>query len=75
MDVLLAHRVLPAGCGPDGRTPLMIAAMFDRLEMVDLLLEAGADPARRDGGGAMAADLARKMGAQATPGRLGVAAS
>ena len=67
---LLARGALVDGCGPDGRTPLMVAAMFDRLEMVEMLLAAGADPVRRDAAGLTAADSARRMGAQGTPGRL-----
>jgi ankyrin repeat protein len=41
-----------------GRTPLMFAVMFGRRAMVDLLLEAGADPALADGEGNTALDLA-----------------
>ncbi|WP_232631586.1 ankyrin repeat domain-containing protein [Methylobacterium sp. Leaf118] len=58
------------GAGDGTRTALMIAAMFDRTEIVALLLERGADPARRDAAGLSAADLARQMGAAATPGQL-----
>jgi ankyrin repeat protein len=52
----------------------MTAAMFDRTEMVALLLENGADPDFRDAAGQSAADMARAMGAQATPGQLDAAA-
>jgi uncharacterized protein len=41
-----------------GRTPLMFAVMFGRQAMVELLLEAGADPQRRDVEGHSAIDLA-----------------
>jgi ankyrin repeat protein len=48
----------------------MFAAMFDRLEAVDLLLRRGASPDRRDAGGATAAALACAMGARRTAARL-----
>jgi hypothetical protein len=51
---------------PDGKTALAFAAMFDRVEIVDVLLAAGADPHRRDNAGQRAIDLARLMGATAT---------
>ena len=52
----------------------MIAAMFDRTGIVDLLLARGADPDLRDVTGFGAADLAAKMNAYGTPRQL-VAAS
>jgi len=58
------------GTGSGSRTALMTAAMFDRTEMVDLLLQHGADPDRRDAAGQSAAEMARAMGAQATPDQL-----
>ena len=51
------------GAGPDARTPLRFAAMFDRAEVVALLLERGASASRRDAGGICARDLAQSMGA------------
>jgi ankyrin repeat protein len=56
--------------GPDGRTPLMFAAMFDRLEVLALLLARGAAPDRRDAGGTTARALALAMGAHRTAERL-----
>ena len=72
--LLLRHGAPVDGTGTGTRTALMTAAMFDRTEMVALLLEHGADPEFRDAAGQKAADLARSMGAQATPGQLDAAA-
>ncbi|URD37608.1 ankyrin repeat domain-containing protein [Methylobacterium tardum] len=72
--LLLQHGAAVDGTGSGSRTALMTAAMFDRTEMVDLLLQHGADPDRRDAAGQSAADMARAMGAQATPGQLDGAA-
>ena len=69
--LLLAHGARVDGPDEGGdRTPLMIAAMFDRVEIADALLDAGADPARRDGGGMDLHDLAGKMGAEKVPALL-----
>lgn len=57
--------------GPDGRTPLMLAASTGAEEMVALLLELGADAARRDGKGRTAADLAFENGHTDLGQRLG----
>lgn len=57
--------------GPDGRTPLMLAAATGADEMVALLLELGADAARRDGEGRTAADLAFENGHTDLGQRLG----
>ena len=48
----------------------MIAAMFNRSEIVDVLLERGADPQARDAGGLNAGQLAAAMGAVDTAERL-----
>ncbi|QEE38182.1 MULTISPECIES: ankyrin repeat domain-containing protein [unclassified Methylobacterium] len=72
--LLLQHGAAVNGTGTGSRTALMTAAMFDRTEMVALLLEHGADPDFRDAAGQSAADMARAMGAQATPGQLDAAA-
>ncbi len=58
------------GCGPDGKTALMMAAMFDRVDLLDLLLARGADPEARDAAGLTARDLADGMGAADTAARL-----
>lgn len=72
--LLLDHGAQVDGIGDGTRTALMTAAMFDRTEMVDLLLTRGADPDFQDASGKKAADMARAMGAQATPGQLDGAA-
>jgi uncharacterized protein len=71
--LLIQHGAAVDGVGDGSRTALMTAAMFDRIEMVDLLLQHGADPGRRDASGQSAADMARAMGAQATPAQLDAA--
>jgi ankyrin repeat protein len=62
-DLAIARRLIAAGAAVDaandmGRTPLMFAVMFGRKAMVDLLLEAGANPALADLEGQTALDLA-----------------
>lgn len=42
----------------DGWTPLMFAARYNDADVVEFLLDAGADPAARDAYGSTAADLA-----------------
>ena len=42
----------------------MFAAMFNRLEMMTVLRQRGADPWAHDGGGLTALRAAEKMGAQ-----------
>lgn len=69
--LLLEHGAAVDGVGPDGRTALMFAAMFDRVEVVEALLRHGASPERRDGGGARAVDLAQAMGAERAARVLG----
>ena len=48
----------------------MMAAMFNRTELVDLLLERGADLQARDAQGLSALDAARQMGAADTAAQL-----
>lgn len=59
--------------GPEGSTPLMLAASEGKAEMVALLLEAGADPAKRDREGRTAAELAFANGHADLGQRLGPA--
>jgi uncharacterized protein len=51
-------------------TALMFAAMFDRADIVELLLARGAAAERADGSGATALALARAMGAARTAALL-----
>jgi uncharacterized protein len=75
IETLLAHGADVEGASPDGRTALMIAAMFNRVEIVDLLIGRGANPDARDANGFSARDAAEKMGAPDTAARLADAAS
>ena len=50
------------GAGPDGRTPLMFAAMFDKVEMMELLIQRGEPQAPRRG-------QAHRAGLRAVHGR------
>ena len=69
--LLLAHGARVDGPGRgDERTPLMVAAMFDRVEVAQALLDAGADVGRRDDAGMDLHDLAGKTGAAKVPALL-----
>ena len=70
--LLLQHgaNVNVNGTGPDGKTALMMAAMFNRTDIVELLIAQGADPDARDASGMSALDAARGMGAADTPTQL-----
>jgi ankyrin repeat protein len=48
----------------------MVAAMFNRTDIVDLLIARGANPQARDAGGNSAADAAARMGAADTAAQL-----
>jgi ankyrin repeat protein len=49
----------------------MEAALNGQLDLIDLLLAFGADPALRDGGGRSASDYARARGHDEAAARLG----
>jgi ankyrin repeat protein len=68
--VLLAPGAAVAGAPPAGPTALMIAAMFNRVELVEYLIGRGANPDARDANGFSARDAAEKMGAPDTVARL-----
>lgn len=58
---LLARGASPNGYGPDGHAPALVyAAGNNNVEIVNLLLERGADPTRRDFNGKTALDHARE---------------
>lgn len=67
-DVAALEKLLPAAGdlkafdGPNGVTPLMVAASAGHEAVVELLLERGSDPSRRDAQGRSAAEHARKSG-------------
>jgi len=69
--LLLAHGARVDHAGDDGRTPLMLAVMFDHAEVVGVLLEAGADGRRHDKAGREARELALTMGVWRTQFVLG----
>jgi ankyrin repeat protein len=58
------------GSSFDGRTALMMAAMFNRVEVVDYLIGKGADPRAKDANGITALDAAKTMGAVDTVAQL-----
>ncbi|HEU0230272.1 MAG TPA: ankyrin repeat domain-containing protein, partial [Burkholderiaceae bacterium] len=60
--MLLADKAIVNAPGPDGTTPLMMAALSGSDAMVRLLLHAGADPTMRNLKGQSAADWARQKG-------------
>ena len=51
------------GASFDGRTALMMAAMFNRVAIIDYLISKGADPQAKDANGITALDAAKTMGA------------
>lgn len=71
-DMLLKHGAAVDGPtdGSGDRSPLMVAAMFDRVDIAELLLAHGADPGLRDKGGLGIAELTSAMGAEKVPALL-----
>jgi ankyrin repeat protein len=64
--LLLDHGAQVDAAGPNGKTALMFAAMFNRADIARLLLARGADPFRLDADGVSMLEAARKMGAPDT---------
>lgn len=60
---LLLHSGARVDSPPGGRTALMVAAMFNRVEVMQLLKAQGADPGARDASGLDPLQAARAMGA------------
>ena len=58
------------GASFDGRTALMMAAMFNRTEIIDYLISKGADPKAKDANGITALDAAKTMGATDSAAQL-----
>ena len=69
-ELLLAKGARVDGAAPDGRTALMMAAMFNRTAMLELMLAHGGDPHARNAKGLSAKDLALTMGAPETARQL-----
>ena len=63
LEILLGlDPTLAVAVGPNGDTPLHLAARFGHVEAARRLLDAGAEPSACDGSGATAADLAAARG-------------
>jgi hypothetical protein len=60
--LLLDHEADPNRCNRAGQTPLMMAALFGQIEIITMLLAAGADRTLRDASGNIAADVAAAQG-------------
>ena len=65
-EVLVEYGASVNARSDEGRTPLMMAAAFDRADMVRWLVAHGADPEIRDAAGLRAVDAAAVLGANGT---------
>lgn len=70
VKALIEGGALVEGASSDGRTALMMAAMFNRTEMVDYLVSQGANPKATDAQGVTALAAAQTMGAVDTAAQL-----
>lgn len=68
--MLIEHGAIINAPGPDGTTPLMMAALSGKPEMVRLLLSKGADPTMFNAAHETAADWARKRNHQSLAAAL-----
>lgn len=64
VHLLLEHHAYIDAVSPNGTTPLMMAAFYGSTALVELLLDAGADPLLRNEQGLSAIDFARRAGRQ-----------
>lgn len=71
--LLLDHHAYLDAESPNGTTPLMMAALYGRSEVVDLLLAEGADATVRNQQGLDALDFARRSGREHVVQRLAAA--
>lgn len=71
--LLLEHHAYIDAESPNRSTPLMMAARYGREEVVQLLLEEGADPTLRNQQGLDAIDFARQAGREAIVERIAAA--
>ena len=62
--LLLANDAMPNAPSPEGDSPLMTAIGSNNLEVVQVLINAGADPVARNLAGVDAIDMARQKGNQ-----------
>ena len=71
--LLLQHHAYIDAESPNRSTPLMMAALYGRTEVVDLLLSEGADPTLRNEQGLDALDFARRSGREHVVQRIAAA--
>ncbi|MCY1464080.1 Ankyrin repeats (many copies) [compost metagenome] len=70
VQLLVEQGVAVDSAAADGRTALMMAAMFNRTAIVEYLLGKGADAQRQDAKGISALGAAQAMGAADTAAQL-----
>jgi ankyrin repeat protein len=73
--MLIEHKAIVNAPGPDGTTPLMMAALSGNQAIVDLLLSHGADPSMFNLAHRTSADFARQRGYTSLAERLDDAAA
>lgn len=68
--LLLEHHAYIDAESPNKTTPLMMAAQYGQFEVLELLLEEGADASLRNQQGLNAIDFARRAGREAAARRI-----